>query len=159
MMFPETLAGTAATPFRSASETRRLALTLQRRPVPQLTKKQLETRWGVGPDSVRKTLRLNGVDPGPEKDNLIPLTDGLLCEGVDDPFMAWIAASETELAVLTADLLTEEGWRAQSTERRTERGACRRDLPPVIRIGRLKRFRPDPGAAAGCPAAWQEAGK
>ncbi len=115
MMLP--VAGAA--PCRSASETRRLALKLQRRRVPGLTKKQLETRWGAGPDSVRKALRLEGVDPGLEKDSLLPFPDGLLSEGVDASNTTWFTATDKEtdkeLVVLKVDLRNEDVWSDATT--------------------------------------------
>lgn len=142
----------AASISRSASQTRVLALALQRNPFPSFTKKCVETRWRVGPDSVRKILRNQDVDPGSEKSLRIPLTDVLLCEGFSDPLAMWISASPELRKILSADLTTLEEWLAQASEE-TKRDKTKyyRDLAEgrlaSVRIGKQHRFRPTLQAA------------
>ncbi len=132
---------------RSASATRVLALRLQRSPFPDLSKKQIGSRWKAGPDSVRKILRRNGVDPGPEKHRLVPLTDVLLCEGFRDPLVAWISATDDDRTILCGDLLSLDEWRTLVCDETTrDRTKYYRELTgrtvSSIRIGKLHRFRP-----------------
>ena len=61
--------------LRSASATRQIAIALDRNPIPELTKLDVETRWQVGPDTVRKILRAFGIDPGGQKGALISLLE------------------------------------------------------------------------------------
>ncbi len=131
---------------RTQSETRLIAIRLQDRPPPLLTKKQLEHRWQIGSDTVRKLLLENNIDPGPKKGLLIDLLDVLSVEQVNDPLGLWVTASEATCAVLSADLLTLDEWRMGSTEdtrlhsdtyyRQSQRG-----LLQSIRIGKFHRFR------------------
>lgn len=149
---------------RSAAETRVLALRLQCTPVPELSKLEIGSRWIMGPDTVRKLLRTHGVDPGPEKGSLVPLTDLLLCEGTSDPLAVWAFATREERTVLQAGLLTLDEWRGQDA-RRGELHAvtCYRHLnngqASSIQMGKLHRFRRDLAAAERWLAARQEAGK
>ncbi|WP_375263551.1 hypothetical protein, partial [Palleronia sp.] len=108
---PASLLGPAK---RSASQTRILALALQRTQFPSFIKKSLESRWKVGPDVVRDILRDSGVNPGPEAGLRIPITDALLCEGFSEPHTVWISASAGCRKILSADLLTLEGWIARN---------------------------------------------
>jgi len=149
---PMTTPQMAASLLRTASQTRVLALALQRNPFPSFTKKCVETRWQVGPDSVRKILRNQGVDPGSEKSLGIPLIDLLLCEGFSDPLAMWISASPELRKILSADLMTLEDWLAQASEE-TKRDKTKyyRDLAEgrlaSVRIGKQHRFRPTLQAA------------
>jgi len=132
--------------IRTQSETRLMAIRLQDTPPPLFSKKQLELRWQIGPDTVRKLLLQNNIDPGPKKGLLIALFDVLSVEQVNDPIGLWVTATEGTRAVLSADLLTLDEWRAGSTEntclhsdtyyRRSQKG-----LLQSIRIGKFHRFR------------------
>jgi hypothetical protein len=151
------LAGLVASTTRSASQTRVLALALQRNPFPSFTKQCCETRWQVGPDSVRTILRVWAVDPGPVKSLRIPLTDVLLCEGFSDPLAMWISASPELRKILSADLLTLEEWLAQASgEEKRDETKYYRDLAEgrlaSVRIGNQHRFRPTLEAALCGPA-------
>lgn len=133
--------------MRTASQTRVLALALQRAPLVTYTKVALERRWRVGPDTVRTVLRDCNVDPGPDRSLAIPLTDALLCEGIGDPLGVWVSASPDYRKILSADLLTLEDWLAQSPEKaRRDRSKTYRQLShgglSSIRIGKQHRFRP-----------------
>jgi hypothetical protein len=149
---PKALRSSARPRVRSASETRVIALALQRVPLPEQTKRDLEARWRVGPDTVRKVLRARGVDPGPEKHLTVPLTDVLLCEGMADPLTAWVLASENERKILQADLLILDEWREQGAPQAKfdKSGNYRRfqdGRASSIRIGHQHRFRRDIVAA------------
>jgi hypothetical protein len=72
---------------KSLAEIRRLAVLLDQHPVPHLTKRDIQKRWSVGKDTVRKVLRANGVDPGRAKGLLIPITDVMFCEGISVPWV------------------------------------------------------------------------
>jgi|SRR6056297_662010 len=131
---------------RSASQTRILALALQRNPFPSFTKKCLESRWQVGADVVRDILRHFGVDPGPEAGLHIPATDVLLCEGFSDPLAVWISASTEYRKILSADLLKLEDWIAQKPEKdQRDKTKYYRELSEgrlaSVRIGKQHRFR------------------
>lgn len=138
--------------LRTASDTRKLAVALLRAPIPELTKRDVETRWSVGPDTVRRVLRTQGVDPGGEKSLLIPLTDVLLCEGDREPLATWVSSSDDERKILTVDLLTmDEVLAAQQKSRKITSDAFYRRLKAgkvgSIRIGSQHRFRRDLAAA------------
>lgn len=143
---------------RNASQTRILALALQRNPFPSFTKKCLESRWQVGPDVVRDILRHFGVDPGPEAGLHIPATDALLCEGFSDPLAVWISASTEYRKILSADLLKLEDWIAQKPEKdQRDKTKYYRELSEgrlaSVRIGKQHRFRQTLEAALD----WQRA--
>ena len=128
-------------------QTRILALAPRRSPIPSLTKRSIERRWQVGPDSVRKILREFGVDPGKEKSLLVPLTDVLRCEGFSDPLRAWISASQDGRIILTADLLTlDDRLKGAIGKTARDRSGYYRKLSEglleSIRIGKQHRFRP-----------------
>lgn len=131
----------------SASETRVLALAIQRTPIPGLTKGAIARRWRVGPDTVRNVLRAVDVDPGGGKDLEIPLTDILFCEGVSDPLETWLFAGSNVRKILSADLITLDEWIAQRPKKiRRHKTKYYRALKegrlPSIRIGNSHRFRP-----------------
>ncbi|WP_161785501.1 hypothetical protein [Palleronia rufa] len=133
---------------RNASQTRVLARALQRLPLFELTKKDCERRWKVGPDTVRKILRSHGVDPGPEKHLRIPFTDVLLCERILDPLSHWISASDDQRKILQADLLSFKDWQTRVADNPSlHEDSYYRHLKDgravSVRIGKLHRFRPD----------------
>jgi len=137
---------------RSATDTRLLALALQRVPIPQVTKKEIETRWQAGPDTVRKLLRTCAVDPGGSKSLLIPLTDVLFCEGDPDPLTTWVLASKDQRKILSVDLLSvDEYLAAQPQSRRVTPDVLYRSVrsgtQKSVRIGTLHRFRRSLSAA------------
>lgn len=136
---------TVARGFRSASATRLIAIALDRNPISEFAKSEVERRWQVGPDTVRKILRTFGVDPGGQKGALIPLADLLLCEGVSEPIDTWITATARARGIYAADLLTLEQWIARHPEiaKRHATTHYRRltDDRASIRIGHQHRFR------------------
>ncbi len=133
--------------FRTASETRLLALSLHRLPFPNLTREDVEQRYQIGPDSVRKYLLKHGVVDQSKRGLNIPLTEILLWEGVHDPLTTWVLGSNEDREILSADLLTLEDWLMQfgdaSDGHSTKyyRGLADGKYAS-IRIGRLHRFRP-----------------
>lgn len=140
---PASLLGPAK---RSASQTRILALALQRTHFPSFIKKSLESRWKVGPDVVRDILRDSGVDPGPEAGLRIPITDALLCEGFSEPLTVWISASAGCRKILSADLLTLEEWIARKPKKeQRDKSKYYRELSEgrlaSVLIGKQHRFR------------------
>jgi hypothetical protein len=160
---PDSAATTQPT-TRTVAETRLLALRLQRAPVPDLSKSEICSRWIIGPDTVRRLLRIHGFDLGPRKGLLVPLADILSCEGICNPLTIGAFASKDDRAVLRANLLTFDEWQ--------ERDARRRELPSVtcyrhlsknqassIRLGKLHRFRRDLAAAERWLTTRQEPGK
>jgi len=145
----------AAVLKRGARETRALALALRDAPPPEFTKVDLQRRWKIGADTVRKVLRESGVDPGREKGGLVPMFDVLRCEGVADPLLCWASAMDRMRELLSADLLTpdERGLRAKDAV--PDRGALSprgrtAEPAPCILIGRSRRFRPSRTGATAC---------
>jgi hypothetical protein len=132
---------------RTQSETRLIAIRLQDAPAPFFSKKQLEHRWQIGPDTVRKLLLKESIDPGPKKGLLISLFDILHLEAVNDPLGLWVTATEDIQAVLSADLLTLDDWRAHNTGKSAKLHSdtiyrkSQRGLLQSIRIGKFHRFR------------------
>lgn len=132
---------------RTPADLRLLAGALARHPIPELTKMEIAQRWRVGKDTVRKLLRAQNLDPGPEKGRTIPLIDLLRIEGEPDPLAAWALGSEEARAILQADLLTLEEHRDADLRRSklhpgTYRRHAREGRPGAIRIGKVYRFRP-----------------
>lgn len=141
--------GSQSPSLRSLAETRLLAIKLQEQPIPQLTKRALIMRWKVGKDVVRNTLRAHGVDPGHHRDLTIPLTDALLCEGVEDPLTTWVMASDEDRKLLEASLLTprdlrDADSRVSKLHLETYRRHAREGRKTSIRIGKQHRFRSTP---------------
>lgn len=131
---------------RSPSETRVLALRLLENPPPDFSKVQLEARWQLGPDTVRKILRIHGVDPGLKKGLVVPFHDVLLCEGFTDPLGFWAVATAHIRAILRSDLLTMDEWKAaQPRDQRLHSDGLNRQeqnrLLRSIRMGKFYRFR------------------
>lgn len=133
--------------LRSASTTRQIAIALDRNPIPELTKLDLETRWQVGPDTVRKILRAFGIDPGGQKGALISLLEILPIEGVQKPLETWIAATDREREILASPLLTLEQLKERSPRCCGKQAATvyrrLKAANPSIRIGNQHRFRVD----------------
>lgn len=147
---------------RSTSQSRAIAMALYRAPLPELTKRDIERRWKVGADTVRKILRAFGADPGPDRSLSIPIFDILRCEGISDPLSSWISATPDARNILTSDLLTLDEWLAQEVGKNTlERTKYYRALScgrlASIRIGKQHRFRPSLQAAVRRHSATVEA--
>ncbi|WP_143042395.1 hypothetical protein [Citreimonas salinaria] len=87
------------------------------------------------------------------------MTDALLCEGFSDPLAVWISASAECRKILSADLLTLEGWIAQKPKKeQRDRTKYYRELSEgrlaSVRIGKQHRFRQTLKAALD----WRAAG-
>jgi hypothetical protein len=140
--------------FRTASETRLLALRLHRLPIPNLTRDDIGQRYQIGPDSVRKHLLKHGLVLPSKRGLNIPLTEILLWEGVHDPLTTWVLGSDEDRKNLSADLLTLEDWLKQFDEEgvghstKYYRGLAHGKYAS-IRIGKLHRFRPKHGTITG----------
>tara|TARA_R110002049_G_C9177600_1_gene563041 strand:- start:23169 stop:23744 length:576 start_codon:yes stop_codon:yes gene_type:complete len=140
--------------FRTASDTRLLALQIHRSPIPNFTREGIGQRYQIGPDSVRKHLNKHGVVLRSKSDVCIPLTDILLWEGVHDPLTTWVLGSDEDRKILSADLLTLEEWLMQFGDEsfghstKYYRGLADGKYAS-IRIGRLHRFRPKYEAITG----------
>lgn len=93
---------------RSPVETRRLAMVLERTPVPLLTKQDVKSRWRVGPDTLRRILFSSEIDTRLENNGVVPLSTLLAFEKIPDPLAAWVMSTDDERAILRADLLTPE---------------------------------------------------
>ena len=68
----------------------------------------MQNRWRVGPDTLRKLLRSNGIDACLKKSSVVPLITLLKFEEFSDPLATWIMSTDDERAILRADLLTPE---------------------------------------------------
>jgi hypothetical protein len=94
---------------RTQSETRLIAIRLQDAPPPFFSKKQLEHRWQIGPDTVRKLLLKESIDPGPKKGLLISLFDILHLEAVNDPLGLWVTFAARGMNSHNADRAASRG--------------------------------------------------
>lgn len=131
---------------RSNQMVRRMAVELLGDPPPTLTRTDLEVRWRVGPDTVRKLVKLSHPDL-PDRAP-VPLWSVLQSEGVVDPMVTWAFATSLGRKILCSDLLHFEGY-AKLVLRETGQNihSWKRHLANYpgasIRIGKKHRFRPD----------------
>jgi hypothetical protein len=124
---------------------RKIAVDLLLQPVPDLSRSELETRWDVGPDTVRRVL-VSSV-PTALGSSRIPFWDVLRCEGIADPLLGWAMAGEAERQILRADLMSFEAYARFIRETTGQKiSGLQRELPRLphasIRIGKQHRFRP-----------------
>lgn len=133
--------------WRSARDTRRLALALYEYPYPDFSRRDLARRWQVSGEVVSRILKTASTSFDRMENSRIALPDVLCIEGDSNPIRTWVEGSTTDRENLVADLLTLNEWvtltfGAEARERTKYYRSIAEWEHLSIRIGRQHRFRP-----------------